>query len=142
MKAKQDNQILFLPVLLLAATILSCTTSGTKLPISEATASMGGDNIQSIDLHVESFFFKPNRIMVTAGIPVRLTLISGAFIIPHNFTLYAPEAGIDINQDVGHGKTVVVTFTPTKPGEYPFSCGKDHHASKGMTGTLMVAAGR
>jgi plastocyanin domain-containing protein len=116
----------------------SCTTSGTKLPMSEETAVIGSDNIQNIELRVESFFFKPNRIVVYVDIPVRLTLKSGAFIIPHNFTLYAPEAGIEINQNVGHGKKVVVTFTPTKVGEYSFYCGKDSHAGKGMTGTLVV----
>jgi plastocyanin domain-containing protein len=129
-----------LAVIAVISLLSACTTSGAKLPVSEGTASIGNDNTQSIDLRVESFFFKPGRIVVYADLPVRLTLKSGAFIIPHNFTLYAPEAGIDINQNIGHGKTVVVTFTPTKPGEYPFSCGKDHHAQKGMTGTLVVKA--
>jgi len=93
-------------------------------------------------VQAESFFFKPSHIQVVAGMPVRMTLKSGAFIIPHNFSIHAPDAGIDINADIGHGKTVVVEFTPTKAGEYPFYCGKDGHAEKGMTGTLVVVAGK
>ena len=71
---------------------------------------------------------------------MKLTLKSDATIIPHNFTLNAPDAGINIDQNVSHGKAVVVEFTPTKAGEYPFFCGKDSHAEKGMTGTLVVKA--
>jgi plastocyanin domain-containing protein len=89
-------------------------------------------------VEVESFFFKPSRIEVVANVPVRMTLKSGAFIIPHNFSLHAPGAGIEIDENIGHGKTAVVEFTPTKTGEYPFFCGKDSHAEKGMTGILVV----
>jgi len=125
-------------VIVLIALLAGCTTSGTKLPISEGIAIMGSDNVQSIELHLESFFFRPNRIVVKVDTPVKLTLKSGAFIIPHNFTLNAPEAGIEIDQNVGHGKKVVITFTPIKVGEYSFYCGKGSHAQKGMTGTLVV----
>ena len=31
-----------------------------------------------------------------------------------------------------------VRFTPTEPGEFKFWCHVDHHAKKGMTGTLVV----
>ena len=133
--------ILPLCVVCVMALVLACgTTSGKNLPVTEGTASISESNVQEITVQVDSFFFKPSRIQVVAGIPVRMTLKSGAFIIPHNFSMHAPDAGIDTNADIGHGKTVVVEFTPTKPGEYPFYCDKGGHAEKGMTGTLVVVA--
>ncbi len=121
-------------VLALAA---GCTTSGKNLPVTESRAALA-DNVQVDTIAVESFFFKPSRVEVAVNVPVRLVLKSGAFIIPHNFSLHAPEAGIDIDQDLGHGKGATVEFTPTKAGEYQFYCDKDSHANKGMTGTLVV----
>ena len=118
--------------------IVGCTTSGKNLPVTESHASLGDGNIQIDTIAVESFFFKPSRVEVMVNVPVRLVLKSGAFIIPHNFSLHAPEAGIDIDQDISHGKTAIVEFTPTKAGEYQFYCGKGTHADKGMTGTLVV----
>lgn len=118
--------------------LAGCGTPGKDLPVSEATAKIGSDNVQEVNIEVASFYFKPSRIQVAANVPVRLILKSSTFIIPHNFSLHAPEAGIDINKNVGHGKKVIVEFTPTKPGEYKFFCGKDGHAKKGMTGTLVV----
>jgi plastocyanin domain-containing protein len=129
-------QLGFAPMILIAL-VTGCTTSGKNLPVTEARATMA-DHVQEATMRVESFFFEPSRIEVTVNVPVRLTLKSGAFIIPHNFSIHAPEAGIEIDADVGHGKTVVVEFTPTKPGEYSFYCDKDSHAKKGMTGTIVV----
>ena len=98
----------------------------------------GTDGVQEITVKVESFFFEPSRVHVGVGKPVRMTLKSGTFIIPHNLTIHAPEAGIDINHDIGHGDSTVVEFTPTKVGEYKMVCGKSGHAEKGMVGTLVV----
>lgn len=120
------------------ALVSGCGTPGKNLPVSEVTAVAGADHVQEVAVKVASFYFKPNRIQVAVNLPVRLILKSDTFIIPHNFSLHAPEAGIDINQNVGHGKKVVVEFTPTKTGEYPFYCGKGGHSGKGMTGVLVV----
>ncbi len=126
-------------IALLVMTLASgCGTPGKNLPITETTAEINADHVQAVDVQVESFYFKPSRINVVANVPVKLTLKSGTHLIPHNFTLHAPEAGIDVSQDVGHGKTEVVEFTPTKAGEYEFFCDKDGHAGKGMKGTLVV----
>ncbi len=123
---------------LIVSLYLGCGTPGKNLPVTEVTAKLGIDNFQEVSVDVESFYFKPNRIQVMANVPVRLTLKSGTLIIPHNFSLHAPEAGIDVNQNIGHGKTAIVEFTPTKTGEYSFYCAKDGHMHKGMTGTLVV----
>jgi uncharacterized cupredoxin-like copper-binding protein len=71
-------------------------------------------------------------------VPVRLLVSNKTFIVPHNFSLHAPDAGIDVDQDVGAGRTVMVEFTPTAAGEYQFFCDKDGHKKKGMVGTLVV----
>jgi plastocyanin domain-containing protein len=124
--------------MIIVALLAGCGTPGKNLPVTEVTAKMGIDRFQEISVEVESFYFKPNRLKVIVNVPVRITLKSGASIIPHNFSIHAPEAGIDIDQNIGHGKTEIVEFTPTKTGEYSFFCAKDGHAHKGMVGTLVV----
>ena len=122
----------------LVAVMVGCGTPGKNLPVTEGTAVIDTDNIQEIHVRVESFYFEPSRIHVLVDIPVRMVLKSGTFIIPHNLSIDAPEAGIEIDLDIGHGKTATVEFTPTKEGEYPFFCNKGSHVKKGMTGTLVV----
>lgn len=118
--------------------LAGCGTPGKNLPVSEGSATMSTNHVQEITVEAASFYFKPSRITVAANVPVRLTLTSHTFIIGHNFTLRAPEAGLDVEKDIGHGKTAVIEFTPTKAGEYSFFCDKDGHAGKGMKGTLVV----
>ena len=115
-----------------------CGTPGKNLPVTTAAATVGTDNVQVVNVQVKSFYFKPSRIEVVANKPVRLVLTKSSLIVPHNFSLHAPDAGIDIDKNVGHGNKVIVEFTPTKPGEYQFFCDKDGHAKKGMVGTLVV----
>lgn len=124
-----------------AAAFPACGTSGHDRPAVEVTATPV-DGRQHVEIALHSFYFEPNRITVKAGVPVELRLSKKSFFVPHNFHLSAPEAGIEVNQNVGFlgvfpgGKTV--TFTPTKPGEYEFMCHKGNHMAKGMMGTLIV----
>jgi plastocyanin len=127
--------------LLAIAILAGCGTSGRDRPAVETSAvTSGGVQVARISLH--SFYYEPNRVVVKVGIPVELKLEKKSLFVPHNFSLYAPEAGIQVNRNVGTlgflpgGATV--RFTPTKPGEYEFSCGKHNHAAKGMRGTLIV----
>lgn len=83
--------------------------------------------------------------MLRAGKPVELTLTSVTLIVPHNFLLKEPEAGLDVSQDVSAGETAKVRFTPTKAGTYTFYCDKkppipfaSTHRKKGMEGRLEV----
>jgi len=118
-----------------------CGSSGLDRPVIEATA-VPQDGVQSAALTLHSFYFVPSRIIVRANVPVELKLKKKSFFVPHNFSLYAPEAGIKIDQNIGTlgflpgSKTV--RFTPTRPGEYEFFCDKGHHAEKGMKGVLVV----
>jgi uncharacterized cupredoxin-like copper-binding protein len=120
-----------------ALLISACGTPGKNLPVTEGKA-VPVAGVQELNVRVESFYFDPSRIHVTVNVPVRLILKSGTFLIPHDFSLHAPEAGIDVEADIGHGDSVTVEFTPTKVGEYRFFCDKSGHAEKGMVGTLVV----
>ena len=118
-----------------------CGTSGSKIPVTEVTARTDDSGVQHVDVDVHSFYFKPSRILVAAGKPVDLTLHFKNFFTPHNFACEHPEAGIAIDKSAGvmsFHRTKHATFTPTKPGEYPFLCGVDSHAHKGMTGVIVV----
>jgi heme/copper-type cytochrome/quinol oxidase subunit 2 len=100
------------------------------------------DGVQRLNVTVDSYSFSPNHIIVAVDKPVELTLKSVTKIVPHNFTLKYPEAGLDVHQDISPGKEVKVNFTPTKAGTYQFYCDKKsvfaNHRKKGMEGTLEV----
>ena len=95
-----------------------------------------------VTINVGSYYFKPDRITVKVGTPVELTLVKEAGITPHNFVIRAPEAGIDIEKEVGSDPTTI-TLTPTAAGKFPFYCGKKppffaSHRERGMEGVLEV----
>ncbi len=125
-------------ILLVVFGFTGCGKSGKNLPVTEGTAILAADQVQEITVETASFYFKPSRVTVKVNVPVRMTLVSHTFIIGHNFSLNAPEAGMDIDKNIGHGGKVVIEFTPTKTGEYPFYCARDGHMNKGMTGALVV----
>jgi heme/copper-type cytochrome/quinol oxidase subunit 2 len=92
---------------------------------------------------VDSYFYKPDHLVVRQGRPVEVTLVSQTVLVPHNFVIKEPVAGMDVNQDVPAGGTVKVRFTPTQAGDYHFYCDKKllffkSHREKGMEGTLTV----
>jgi plastocyanin domain-containing protein len=104
---------------------------------------MAGDQVQRLEIIVDSNFFKPNRFAVKQNIPVELIFKSAATIVPHNFILRSPEAGLNIEEDIAPGATKVVRFTPTRVGEFDFSCTKKllffpSHKDLGMVGTMVV----
>jgi plastocyanin len=117
--------------------LLGCST-GTR-PVNEVVVTPAADGVQRVEVTAHSFWFEPNRIVVKAGIPVELRMKNSSFIVPHNFSCVAPQAGVQVNAGLGMFKdSESARFTPTTPGEYPFFCNKDSHSKKGMTGTLVV----
>jgi plastocyanin len=121
-----------------AVICLGCS-SGLKRPVEEVTAKAGSDGVQHVKINAHSYYFSPNRVVVKAGMPVELTIKNSAFGVPHNFTCFEKDAGIEVSEDLGmfHGEKVT-KFTPTQPGEYEFFCHVGSHAKKGMKGTLVV----
>ena len=104
---------------------------------------MTADGVQRATITLDSYSYNPNHLIVEAGKPVELTLTSVATMIPHNFIIKDPAGALSIEQDVGAGKTVTITFTPTQRGTIPFYCNKrlwplPSHRDKGMEGKLEV----
>lgn len=101
------------------------------------------EGIQRIEVLATEYAFDPNYIVVKVNLPVEIKIGKEPSIVPHNFVLKAPEAGIDILESLST-KPKVIRFTPAKPGEYPFYCDKKllffkSHRDRGMEGILEVA---
>ena len=106
------------------------------------TAATDSDGVQRAEILGGSYFFKPNRVIVKVGVPVELKLKKESGIVPHNFVIKEPEAGMDFEVSLTT-EPKVVKFTPTKSGRYPFYCSKkllifESHEEKGMKGVLEV----
>jgi plastocyanin domain-containing protein len=100
------------------------------------------DGVQRIRLVSGSYFFKPERIVVKANVPVELLVSRESGITPHNLVIRAPEAGVMVDEELATDPKKIA-FTPTKAGKYPFYCSKKlpfmaGHREKGMEGVLEV----
>jgi plastocyanin len=111
--------------------------SGLDRPVVTFEAAPDPQGTQHVTVHMHSFYFEPNRIVVHAGRPVEIKLMNHALAVPHNFTV--SESLMSVSGDVlwltGSRR---VSFTPGPPGEYEFYCHVKGHAKKGMKGTLVV----
>jgi len=128
---------LFVSVLVIVAWIPLVSAADEVVLVPDA------DGVQRATMTVDSYFYKPDHLVVRAGPPVELTLISQTTFTPHNFVLKQPDAGMVINEDIGAGDTVKVRFTPTKAGVFAFYCDKKllffkSHREKGMEDVLKV----
>ncbi len=108
--------------------------------ILQATTST--DGVQRIEILGGDYFFDPDHIIVKANVPVEITIKKNSIIVPHNITIEAPEAGIEVSESLSR-TSKVIRFTPTKPGKYAFYCTKKFlifksHREKGMEGVLEV----
>jgi plastocyanin len=126
------------PVFIILAAILC---AGTALDSPELLAATP---TRSIAVKMGDYRFTPDRITVQAGETVQLELSDTDRLTPHNFTLKAEQAGLNVDTDVSAGKTEVVDITPLVPGTYKFYCNKKllffkSHRDRGMEGTLIVA---
>jgi heme/copper-type cytochrome/quinol oxidase subunit 2 len=104
---------------------------------------LAADGVQRATVTLDSYSYTPGHLIVEAGKPVELTLTSVTTITPHNFIIKDPAGSVNVEQDVGAGKTVTVRFTPTQPGVFPIYCDKrlwpmPSHRDKGMEGKLEV----
>ena len=100
------------------------------------------DGVQRVEMVGGSYFYRPNHLIVKVNVPVALTIRKESGIVPHNFVLKAPEAGIMLDISL-EDEPQTVRFTPTKTGSYPFYCDKKllffpSHREEGMEGTLEV----
>ncbi len=121
--------------------LLICITYSIGAERKEFTASIDKDGVQRVIVLGGSYFFDPNYIIVKVNVPVEMKIRKEG-IIPHDFVLRAPDAGMDVKADLGADPTVI-TFTPTRAGTYPFYCAKkvifmSSHKEKGMEGMIEV----
>jgi hypothetical protein len=94
--AQKFAKIFIGPVLLglVKVTIaLAATPESVIVPVSQ-------DNVQRLEITVDNYSFTPNRIVVKENIVVELIFKSVTRIVPHNFVLKSPEAGITIEQEL------------------------------------------
>ena len=94
--------------------------------------------MQVARIKLESYYFEPSRLMVQVGIPVRLVLDNGTMLTGHDFSIFAPDANLELDAYVPARQQVTVQFVPEKVGEFRFYCNIDDHADRGMVGTLVV----
>ena len=127
-----------LPILVVLATL---SFAGSALNTSELLAATP---TRSIAVKMGDYRFTPDEIAVRAGETVQLQLTNTDSLTPHNFTLKAENAGLDVDTDVNAGKTETVDITPLVRGTYKFYCNKKllffkSHRDRGMEGTLIVS---
>ena len=105
-------------------------------------AGIDSDGVQRVSVTGGEYYFDPDHIIVKVNTPVEMTIIKTPGITPHNIIIKEPEAGIDINENMGR-KSKTVTFTPLKTGRFEIYCDKrflffKNHKERGMHGVLEV----
>jgi plastocyanin len=120
-------------------TALAGCSAGLDRPVQEVTVRPGIDGVEHVRVVAHSYWFEPNRIVVRAGVPVEITIKNAALGVPHNFTCFDHDAGIELSENLSvfRGQKRA-RFTPSKPGEYEFYCHVGSHAKKGMKGRIVV----
>jgi uncharacterized cupredoxin-like copper-binding protein len=115
-----------------------------------ASANWGAARIVTVAL--DDYAFRPERIELRAGQPVRLRLANEGSRA-HDFTASAFFRSVAIRPgdplgtpllvaggsvDVPAGETREVALLPLTPGEYELTCVKPLHAVLGMSGRIVV----
>ena len=119
-----------------------CFTNSVNAQKKVFHATTSTDGVQRIEILGGDYFYDPDHIIVKANVPVEITIKKDSRIVPHNITIEAPEAGIEVSESLSRTPEVI-RFTPTKPGKYTFYCTKKllffkTHREKGMEGVLEV----
>ena len=128
-------------------TVIGTGFSAALLLISSMPASsQDGRGMQRIDMVLEDYQFRPNKVSIVAGTSAELNLTNRDSFTPHNFIVEAPEAEMEVSVEVPTGKSVKVVLRPTRPGTYVFYCDKQFlffksHRERGMEGQIEVKAG-
>lgn len=105
-------------------------------------AQTGTDGVQQVEMAAGSYFFRPEHIVVAAGVPVELVIMNESKVVPHDFVMDSPEAGMKFSVALSE-KLTVIRFTPSRPGKYPFYCARKllffkSHRERGMEGVIDV----
>lgn len=125
-------------LMLLGIPVLAFSAGEKNIYIAEA----GTDGVQRAAITADSYYFKPEHVIVKARVPVELVIKTESTLIPHNFVIKAPEAGIEFSETLARSPKTF-RFTPTQSGKYTFYCDKKllflkSHRERGMEGTIEV----
>jgi plastocyanin domain-containing protein len=134
----RHSRYLIAVLMLLTCAVLPVRAAEEK----NVVAVTGGDSIQRVTVTAGSYFFDPNRITVKANMKVEMTVMKESSLTPHDIEMKSPEAGMEFSEGLS-STPKVISFTPTKPGTYPFFCGKKlplskSHRERGMEGIIEV----
>ena len=113
--------------------------------------SVGAGTQSVIDVEMSEFAFRPAKIHLTAGQPVRLVLVNRGQLahqfeagylrnLPVNIvsdTLHAEAPGLDFIR-LNPGGTARLEFLPRGRGRFVFACTIEGHREAGMQGVLEV----
>ncbi len=127
----------FFAVLLVALSLTCAVAEENKF-----VAPLDTNGMQSAEIVATEYAFNPDYIIVKAGVPVTLTVRKEPSVVPHNFVLTAPDAGVEVFESISV-RPKVITFTFTKPGKFLFYCDKKFlffksHRERGMVGIFEV----
>jgi RND family efflux transporter MFP subunit len=86
----------------------------------ERRAEAMTDGVQSVSVSVSGTGFQPDMIRLKRGIPARLTFVRN---IEETCATAIVIASFNIKRDLPFKEPVVVEITPTKRGEFKFTCG-------------------
>ncbi len=119
-----------------------CLTGSANAQKKVFRAPIDNNGVQRIEILGGDYFYDPDYSIVKANMPVELTIKKDSRIVPHNITIEAPDAGIEVSESLS-GTPKVIRFTPTRIGKYAFYCTKKllffkSHREKGMEGVLEV----
>ena len=105
-------------------------------------AVVDSDGVQRVEITGGSYYYDPDYIIVKVNVPVELSVTKTSGLTPHNIVIHAPQADIEINEDMSTAPKTV-RFTPLKTGKFDIYCDKrflffKNHREKGMKGILKV----
>lgn len=153
-----DNQ----PVAPIGATTSANSVTGTGTGTTNTGAVTGQAPIpMAFTVTAKEMLFDPNTLALKVGTPVELTF-HNLGVIEHDWVAEMPAVDIEVvaqptltaraeqlltehmaaGQPYAAGnttETMVVRFTPTTAGEFPFACLVPGHRQAGMVGTVTVA---
>ncbi|MBI4761589.1 MAG: cupredoxin domain-containing protein [Chloroflexota bacterium] len=117
-------------------------------------ACSGGGASTTINVTMTDFKFEPMEFTVPAGQEITINAVNNG-AVEHEFVIFKlgtnagekfgdeDEENIYWEVEVLPGQTTSATFTaPSAPGEYYVTCGIEGHLEAGMSGKLIVVAGK
>jgi uncharacterized cupredoxin-like copper-binding protein len=142
-----------LPAALVLLALAACAAPPPlAAPAGDRAAAVDWSQARVVEIALDEYAFRPERIILRAGEPVRLRLANtGArahdFTAPAFFANAATRPGDAAGPalraaggsvDVPAGGMREVALLPLAPGTYPLDCDKPLHGMFGMAGEIVV----